>query len=629
MRSIKNIKVNDQYRVPLPKSIKEVPSYLKEVVFSFLKRLFYVYKLVWEAKKSLLVFMTFMALIDGVLPVVGAAISASLINTLAGVVTHKITEFSAVYLLLILQGGYLIVRSVITHSETIILRLAGELVSNHIKLKIMDKSKDIDLGCYDLPDFYSKLENANREAGHRPVEIMRSTFTVISKLISMLGFVVILISVSWWAPIFIILLSLPTTIISFIYRRKTVDYMWFHSKERRQMSYYSGVLVNKDVVKEVKILGISDHLINKYKAVFAKYFGGIKSLLLGEGFWKIVSTILTTAANCFLLIFIAKRVFDGEIQIGDYTLYAGALNNIIAGVATIISTSATIYEGTLFINNIITYMEQPKTVVPNIENPITPARHISHTIEFKNVSFCYPGTDVYVLKDINIKIEPGQTVVLVGFNGAGKTTLIKLLTRLYDPTSGEILLDGKNIKSYDVAELYKIFGIIFQDFGKYAMSVSENIALGQIDKGVIEKDIELAAKQADAEKFINALPDGYNTPLMRWFEDNGIELSIGQWQKLSIARAFYSDSDILILDEPTASLDPMAEQQIFNQFDELKKDKTSIFVSHRLSSATIADKIVVLEKGEVVEIGNHHELIKKDGHYRKMFETQAKRYKEN
>lgn len=629
MHSIKNIKVNDQYRVPLPKSIKEVPPYLKEVVFSFLKRLFYVYKLVWEAKKSLLVFMTFMALIDGVLPVVGAAISASLINTLAGVVTHKITEFSAVYLLLILQGGYLIVRSVITHSETIILRLAGELVSNHIKLKIMDKSKDIDLGCYDLPDFYSKLENANREAGHRPVEIMRSTFTVISKLISMLGFVVILISVSWWAPIFIILLSLPTTIISFIYRRKTVDYMWFHSKERRQMSYYSGVLVNKDVVKEVKILGISDHLINKYKAVFAKYFGGIKSLLLGEGFWKIVSTILTTAANCFLLIFIAKRVFDGEIQIGDYTLYAGALNNIIAGVATIISTSATIYEGTLFINNIITYMEQPKTVVPNIENPITPARHIGHTIEFKNVSFCYPGTDVYVLKDINIKIEPGQTVVLVGFNGAGKTTLIKLLTRLYDPTSGEILLDGKNIKSYDVAELYKIFGIIFQDFGKYAMSVSENIALGQIDKGVIEKDIELAAKQADAEKFINALPDGYNTPLMRWFEDNGIELSIGQWQKLSIARAFYSDSDILILDEPTASLDPMAEQQIFNQFDELRKDKTSIFVSHRLSSATIADKIVVLEKGEVVEIGNHHELIKKDGHYRKMFETQAKRYKEN
>lgn len=629
MRSIKNIKVNEQYRVPPPKSIKEVPKYLKEVVGSFLKRLFYIYKLVWEAKKSMLLAMSFMALIDGVLPVVGAAISAALINTLAGVVTHEVTEFSAVYLLLILQGLYLVVRSVITHSEAIILRLAGELVSNHIKLKIMNKSKNIDLGCYDLPDFYSKLENANREAGHRPIEIMRSTFTVISKLISMLSFVLILISVSWWAPIFIILLSLPTAIVSFVYRRKTVDYMWFHSKERRQMNYYSSVLVNKDMVKEVKILGISDHLIDKYKSVFSKYFGGIKKLVLSESFWKILTTVVTTAANCLLLIFIAKGVFDGKIEIGDYTLYAGALNSIIAGVATIISTSAIIYEGTLFINNMISYMEQPKSIVPNVSKPEAVERHIAHTIEFKNVSFCYPGTEAFVLKDVSFKIEPGQTVVLVGFNGAGKTTLIKLLIRLYDPTSGEILLDGKDIKSYDVNELYKIFGIIFQDFGKYAMTVAENIALGQIDKGIKEKDIELAAKQADAEMFIKSLPDNYNTPLMRWFEDNGIELSIGQWQKLSIARAFYSDSDILILDEPTASLDPMAEQQIFNQFDELRKDKTSIFVSHRLSSATIADKIIVLENGKVIEMGNHRELIEQNGHYRKMFETQAKRYKEN
>ena len=629
MRPIRNSRFNDQYRVPAPKNIKEVPAYLKEVICSFTKRLLYIYKLLWEAKKSLLIIMTFMAVIGGVLPAVGTAISAALINTLAGVITHKVTEFSSVYFLLILQGIYLVIRSVITHSETIVFRLTGEVVSNHIKLKIMNKSKEIDLGCYDLPDFYSKLENANREATHRPVEIMRSTFTVLSTIITMISFIVILTSFSWWAPIFIILLSLPTTIISFVYRRKTVDYMWFHSKDRRQMNYYSGALVDKNIVKEIRILGISNYIIDKYKQVFARYFGGIKELLLGEGFWKIATTVITTLAKCFLLVFIARGVFYGNIQIGDYTLYVGALNNIITGVATLISTSATIYEGTLFINNIITYLEQPKTIVPNISKPLTPERHIGHTIEFKNVSFCYPGTETYVLKDINIKIEPGQTVVLVGFNGAGKTTLIKLLTRLYDPTSGEILLDGKNIKSYDVEELYNIFGIIFQDFGKYAMSVSENIALGQIDKGIIEKDIELAAKQADAEKFIKALPDSYNTPLMRWFEDNGIELSIGQWQKLSIARAFYSDSDILILDEPTASLDPMAEQQIFNQFDKLRKDKTSIFVSHRLSSATIADKIIVLQNGEVVEMGNHHSLMKINGHYREMFETQAKRYKEN
>ncbi|MBQ9116525.1 MAG: ABC transporter ATP-binding protein, partial [Clostridia bacterium] len=211
--------------------------------------------------------------------------------------------------------------------------------------------------------------------------------------------------------------------------------------------------------------------------------------------------------------------------------------------------------------------------------------------------------------------SPGETVVLVGLNGAGKTTLIKLLTRLYDPTEGVILLDGKDIRSYDVGDIYKTFGIIFQDFGKYAVTVGENIAFGDVDKEIDSQKIISAAKQSDAEDYINRLPNGYETPLMRHFEQNGIELSIGQWQKLAIARAFYSENDILILDEPTASLDAIAEQEIFNQFDRLRKDKMSIFVSHRLSSATIASKIVVLEYGAVVEEGTHRELMEKKGIY--------------
>jgi ABC-type multidrug transport system fused ATPase/permease subunit len=214
----------------------------------------------------------------------------------------------------------------------------------------------------------------------------------------------------------------------------------------------------------------------------------------------------------------------------------------------------------------------------------------------------------------------------VGLNGAGKTTLIKLLTRLYDPTEGEILLDGYNIKEYAVEDLYSMFGIIFQDFGKYAVNVKENIAFGKLDRDAGEEEIRLAAEQSSAAPFIEQLPNGYNTPLMRYFEENGIELSIGQWQKLSIARAFYSDSDVIILDEPTASLDAIAEQEIYNQFDQLRKDKTTVFVSHRLSSATVANKIVVLENGAVIEIGNHAELMAKKGVYHTLFSTQAKRY---
>ena len=220
-------------------------------------------------------------------------------------------------------------------------------------------------------------------------------------------------------------------------------------------------------------------------------------------------------------------------------------------------------------------------------------------------------------------------MVLVGLNGAGKTTLVKLLTRLYDPTEGTILLDGHDIREYNVDELYNMFGIIFQDFGKYAVSVRENIAFGEVQKEIDDEQIKYAAHASDADAFIDKLSDGYDTPLMRIFEENGTELSIGQWQKLSIARAFYADSDILILDEPTASLDPMAEQDIFNRFDELRKDKTSIFVSHRLSSATTADKILVLEYGELIESGSHKELMAAKGKYYTLFSTQAKRYIES
>ena len=224
---------------------------------------------------------------------------------------------------------------------------------------------------------------------------------------------------------------------------------------------------------------------------------------------------------------------------------------------------------------------------------------------------------------------PGETVVLVGLNGAGKTTLIKLLTRLYDPTEGEILIDGKDIRSYDISDVYSTFGIIFQDYGKYAFTVSENIRFGAVSKPAEESAVISAAKQSGAASYIDKLPGGYETPLMREFEQNGTELSGGQWQKLAIARAIYGDNDIIILDEPTASLDAIAEQEVFAEFDKLRKNKTTIFVSHRLSSATTASKIIVLDGGRLAEEGTHKELMALHGEYYRLFSTQAKHYIEN
>ena len=622
--------MNEKLKEPLPKRLRDVPGFLKRVAQSYFSTLLYVIRLVWEAKKSLLIMMVFVAAFNGVSPVFAAYISANLLNRVAEVLSlhaPSIEEIVPILLpAMLLQFGYMFLASLINSISNMITRLSGEVVTNNVKCKIMNKAKEIDIASFDLPDFYEKFENASREAGMRPIQVIRATFSIVSTLISAISFIVILSAVAWFAPLIVILLSLPSAIITFWYRKKNFRYMRHHSKERRQMAYYSDMLVNKDMVKELRLFGLSDTFIVNYNNVFKRYFAGIKNLIVRESAWEIIISLVSTSVNCGLFFFIAYTVTNGSGQIGDYSLYTGALTSIAACVATLVSTTSSIYEGTLFIENMIVFMNEKRQIVPTLSPARSVERHIGHTIEFKNVSFRYPGTSRDVLKNINFSVKAGDTVVLVGLNGAGKTTLLKLLTRLYDPTEGCILLDGKDIREYNTDELYAMFGAIFQDFGRYAFTVNENISFGEITKPIDYEAVKEAAHASSAEEFISHLPRGYETPLMRVFEQDGIEPSIGQWQKLAIARAFYSDSDVLILDEPTASLDAIAEQEIFNQFDLLRKDKTTFFVSHRLSSATMATKILVLNHGMLVEEGTHAELMKQQGEYHKLFTTQANRY---
>ncbi len=638
----------DKLKEPKPQNIKELPGYLWRIVSGFCYRLFYIFKLVWQTGPWILFTMLFMSVFHGIMPAIGVEITANIVNSLSlAINTLEVglpfkeqvaimlenDACRAIVFWIGMQFVYIFVESLVSNVDTVLSRIYGEMVVNRIKLNIMNKAKTIDLASFDTPEFYEKLENANREAGMRPIQIMNATFKVFSTCISIASFVVMLWVVTPFAPAVIAVLAIPSAIINFIYRRKNAMYIRHRSKERRTMNYYSNLLTNKDMAKEVRLYDLSDLFIERYNGTFKQYFKGLRKLFISEGIWHVVLRVLNTAVKCVLFVFIAIMICTGEEMIGNYAKYVGALNNISSGIATLVTTTATIYEGTLFIDNMIDFMKHESSIVPvlgaNESKPREVSRHCEHTVEFKNVTFRYPGSERDVIKNVSFVINPGDTVVLVGLNGAGKTTLIKLLTRLYDPTEGEIFLDGRNIKEYDVKELYKIFGIIFQDFGKYAVSVSENIAFGDISREMDKEGIELAAYQSNADDFIAHLPDGYDTPLMRIFEENGIELSIGQWQKLSIARAFYSDSDIIILDEPTASLDPMAEQEIFTRFDELRKDKTTVFVSHRLSSATTADKIFVLEYGELIEVGSHTELMAKKGRYYELFSTQASRYIES
>ncbi len=615
-----------------PKNFKDVFRFIKEVCAGFFSRLFYIFSLVWKTGPWILILLFSMSVLTGVLPIIGSLLSKEILNELQNVVMNvdavKVPESeflkSPVVFLLVFFFIYRILTRLVAKLEISVNRIAGELVVRRVKIDIMQKAKEIDLGAYDLPDFYEKLENANREAGIRPVSILSSVFAVISTVISLASYVVVLSAALPLATVAMFIIAIPAAIVNFVYRRKNFAYMRRRSKERRQMTYYSEIMVNKDLVKEIRMFDLGDTFIEKFCKVFDNYFRGLRRLIISENLWTMAVVVLSSIVNCFFYVVIAYSVFEGKYMIGDYSLYTGALVSISGYVSTLIGTSASIYEGTLFIDNLMTFMKAEPTIKP-VETPAALSRG-GHTVEFQNVSFSYPGTDIKVLDNINLKFEPGETVVLVGLNGAGKTTLIKLLTRLYDPTEGRILLDGTDLRDYDPKELYKIFGIIFQDFGKYACTVSENIQFGEIHAEHDGEKVKEAAIAANADDYIIRLPNGYETPLMRFFEQNGLELSVGQWQKLAIARAFYSDSDILILDEPTAALDAIAEQEIYNQFDTLRHDKTTVFVSHRLSSATVASKIVVLEYGKVVEEGTHHELMEQKGRYYELFSTQAKRY---
>ncbi|MGN1094872.1 MAG: ABC transporter ATP-binding protein [Eubacteriales bacterium] len=624
---------SEKNRVQKPKSLKEIPHFIATVIKNFFSRLTYIVRLVWETRPWILFTLLFIAVLQGFMPVIRSLVGAKLLNELANVFlankTGVAVSFSGTMKLLVFQFVLIFATSIISNVETMVVRISGELVVNNVNNRIMKKAKTVDIASFDRPEFYEKLENASREAGARPIQIIRSTFSLMSTIISIVSYIVILWAVSPFAPLIILLLSFPSAIISFTYRRKNFNYIRRNSKDRRELSYFSGLLTNKDMAKEIRIFDLNDSFRERYNNIFSRYFKGLKSLYIKEGSWNIALAIVSAVVNCILFLFIARGVYNGTMEVGDYSLYTGALSSISAGVNSFISTMSAIYEGTLFIDNLITFMNEKQTVIPLISEPRRAKHHTGHRIELQNVSFRYPGTDRDVIKNLSATLEPGDTVVLVGLNGAGKTTLIKLITRLYDPTEGRILLDGHDIREYELSDLYSLYGIIFQDFGKYAVTVKENIAFSKINEPINEKDIVLSAKQSSSEQFIEKLPKGYDTSLMRYFDEKGIELSIGQWQKLSIARAFYSDSDILILDEPTASLDAIAEQEIYNQFDELRKDKTTIFVSHRLSSATVANKILVIDGGVLIEQGSHAELMKKHGVYYELFSTQAKRYRED
>ena len=549
----------------------------------------------------------------------------SVINAIAGR-----SDVSVVVWLVLLQLAISVATSFLGTLSNILQQLLQENVSNRIRLMIMEKANSLDLSFFENPEFYDKLRQAQEQATVRPVMMVSQTFDLARTVITFLSMVFLLFQLAWWVALVALLVPIPAFIADSRY-----GWMGYHrqrrqSPERRQMSYFENVMTTDTFNKEIKLFSLGDYFVKRFQVLAEKFYQENKGLMMRRYLTSFLWLSISTAANSAIYLYVAVQAVNRVISLGDLTLYTQAAVQVSSTFQSILSSISTTYENNLFVGILFEFLEYQ----PQIVNPAHPVPVNGYAgpggkglaIEFRNVSFTYPGKEVPALRNLSFKIDSGEAIALVGRNGAGKTTLVKLLTRLYDPDDGEILMAGRNIKDYDLADLRAQVGVIFQDYVTYYMSAQDNIGVGQLDEMANLELVQQAAEKSGADVVVGKLKNGYDTMLGRWFNE-GTQLSGGEWQKIALARAFIRDARVLVLDEPTSSLDARAEYEVFAQFRELTEGKTAIFISHRFSTVRLADRIFVIEDGILQEQGSHEELMALDGRYAELFNLQANAYR--